>query len=226
MQKPEFPQEFVLKHCPKVLEARHWRGVYKSGGQDLDDLFYAECAFKPAGLGLECESCKCFLCPTQPITEKDKFLEPIRQFYRESQEYEKKEEQIGKKEVHLLVHGEHSDFSIDGVFSTYNKAEKIKKEMEQISDEDYDIWSYALNHLDGLVSKACYHCVVNIQSGDITICEETKDLVLEHKKGEAHLRNHEEVLATSYISQKHAEKLAVELRQKFLREKIDHLIED
>lgn len=106
MEPPKFPEEFMTRHCRKVLEARHWRKVYKAEGTEADDLYFAECAFNPAGSGLACENCDLHL--TRPFCghkTDEKWLPVIEQFYKDLAAYEKweaaeeeKQNQIKKQE--------------------------------------------------------------------------------------------------------------------------------
>lgn len=96
MKPPVFPEAF-LKHCPKVLEAKDWHGRLGVEG-DVED--YAECAFRPAGAGMECENCRKFL--TRPFLHHEvdrQFLPQIEEFYRKLDEYESWMEEERKKEA-------------------------------------------------------------------------------------------------------------------------------
>jgi len=89
MNPPTFPEEFVSSHCPKVLNARYWRQHFGIGGTPQDDVFYAECAFNKAGLGMKCENCRLFL--TRPFENHEvdkKFLPLIEEYYRQSDLYD------------------------------------------------------------------------------------------------------------------------------------------
>lgn len=92
MDKPIFPVKFVKRHCLKILEARAWRKIYKVKDRtDDDDMEFAECAFNPAGSGLECENCGKFICSIKPRNEADEFVEEIKQFYKDMEAYEKQQ---------------------------------------------------------------------------------------------------------------------------------------
>jgi hypothetical protein len=96
--EPVFPKEFVKNHCPKVTEARDWRKIYNVPGlTDEDDVAFGECAFRPAGCGMECESCEEFLAGVHMTPVEAKFLPMIRQYYADMEKWEKqqkKEEKI------------------------------------------------------------------------------------------------------------------------------------
>lgn len=94
VKEPEFPKEFVKDHCPKVLEARHWREVYKAEGTDEDDMQFAECAFKTAGCGMQCESCDEFLAGVHMNEVEEKFLPLIRQYYKDVKVYERQQRKL------------------------------------------------------------------------------------------------------------------------------------
>lgn len=91
MDAPVFPKEFVKNHCPKVLEARDWRKIYKVPDlTDEDDLAFAECAFQSAGCGMKCENCDKFL--TRPFTHHkvdEEFLPKIEQYYKDMDVFER-----------------------------------------------------------------------------------------------------------------------------------------
>jgi len=104
MKPPEFPKEF-LRHCPKVLEAKHWHQTLKVDEIDIEQ--YAECAFHSAGAGMECENCKLFL--TRPFLNHEldrEFLPQIEEFYRQLAVYDAWcEEQRKRHEEALLDSG-------------------------------------------------------------------------------------------------------------------------
>lgn len=91
--EPEFPQDFVENHCPLVLEARKYRKIYQVAGND--DMFFAECAFVPRGIGMQCESCGKFL--TKPYCGRkvdEEFLPKIKDYYQQMDVFYKKEEEL------------------------------------------------------------------------------------------------------------------------------------
>lgn len=91
MNMPEFPKEFVQKHCLKVMEARDWRKNFCLPPDPEDDEAYAECAFEKAGCGLQCENCKTYLHSVNDGIEnaRDKFYPAIKKFYDDFEAYEK-----------------------------------------------------------------------------------------------------------------------------------------
>lgn len=91
---PEFPKEFVTNHCPKVKEARYWAKHFKNEETEFEP--YAECAFRPAGCGIECESCNLFLTRPMRTEAEFKFLKIIEQFYKDMSELHEKEEREKK----------------------------------------------------------------------------------------------------------------------------------
>lgn len=103
MQPPVFPAEFVLHHCPLVLEAREWRDVYDVPGEPEDDAAFAQCAFIPAGRGQCCENCELHL--TRPFcghATDEKFLPQIEKYYEDLAAYEK---WAAEQETHSLTQG-------------------------------------------------------------------------------------------------------------------------
>lgn len=95
MDISKFPMEFVKKHCPKVLEARDWRKEYKLPKDDKEDESHAECAFNPAGVGLQCENCYLYIHSASKTRSSlldrpaDRFHDEIKKFYDEMDVYEK-----------------------------------------------------------------------------------------------------------------------------------------
>lgn len=103
MQYPVFPQEFVLNHCPQVLEAREWRERYDVPGTPEQDTEFAECQFKQAGSGMACESCNLHLARPFLGHEVDrKFLPLIEEYYRQLKDFEQQE---SEREAVLLTQG-------------------------------------------------------------------------------------------------------------------------
>ena len=108
MEMPQFPQDFVKNHCPKVLEAKHWRQTYNvPGSSKEDDLQFAECAFRSAGVGMECENCNKFLTRPYTVHEVDrKYLPLIEDYYKRMEEYESKfnsGEKIQEEVMKILI---------------------------------------------------------------------------------------------------------------------------
>ncbi len=86
-QYPKFPREFVERHCLKVMEARDWRKTFKLPPDPEDDAAYAECEFRNAGLGMECEACGLHL--TRPYLHHkvdEEWLPRIEEYYRKVRE--------------------------------------------------------------------------------------------------------------------------------------------
>lgn len=84
---PVFPESWY-KHCPKVLEAKDWYSRL-APEETFEEADHAECAFRPAGAGLECENCRKFI--TRPFLNHkvdEEFLPLIEQFYRDMDQYE------------------------------------------------------------------------------------------------------------------------------------------
>lgn len=81
---PEFPRDFVRDHCRKVAKARAWRRHFNQPPDPEDDESHAECAFIPAGCGMECTECRLFL--TRPFCGHkvdEEWLPRIEAYYRD-----------------------------------------------------------------------------------------------------------------------------------------------
>jgi hypothetical protein len=90
MDLPKFPKDFMLQHCPKVLEERRYRLRYTGERNDEDDLLFAECAFYKAGMGLTCESCDLHVSPYCRDSQ-DACYQSIANYYKACQELEEEE---------------------------------------------------------------------------------------------------------------------------------------
>lgn len=91
MEPPEFPEEFVLKHCRQVERARRSIGRHEALS-DGDLAGFAECTFTSAGAGLKCESCSLFM--TRPFCGyklDEEWLPRIEQYYRDLATWEQHE---------------------------------------------------------------------------------------------------------------------------------------
>lgn len=130
--------------------------------------------------------------------------------------------------VFVVTHGAYSDYCIDAIFSTKEKAEEyVVKYNETNSYDKGEITEWDLDEMENaeLITQT-WSCRINLNTGDITH-EKPNEYKLVVKQGERGDTSTDKAIpgfdvhgmATSYISAEHARKLAVELRQKWLREK-------
>jgi hypothetical protein len=107
MDFPQFPKDFCLAHCPKVLEERRYRLRYTGERDDEADLQVAECAFVRRGYGLTCENCELHVSPCRRaggelIYPQDKHHEAIKSYYDAVAAWEKEEKRV---QVEGLING-------------------------------------------------------------------------------------------------------------------------
>lgn len=140
---PVFPKDWY-QHCPNVLEAKHWHEKLKLEekftNQDLEE--YAECDFRDAGIGKECENCGIFL--TRPFLNHDldkEFLPKIERYYREMEKYfedlavwekEQKENQSNSKpQIEPSLTYDEANLVIE-ILDSYAKKNPKKKDQVRI----------------------------------------------------------------------------------------------
>lgn len=116
MNKPEFPENFMHKKCPKVQEARYWRIFYdvKNLTKD-DDLDHAECALIPCTEGfnklLKCENCGYKLMSGKHVPSGrgsaifvlDEDYKEVSEFYENMAIYEARMEKEEKEKQNILL---------------------------------------------------------------------------------------------------------------------------
>jgi len=130
-------------------------------------------------------------------------------------------------EIYVVTKGEYSDYHIVGCFKTRKKAEKIVEQLSQVRGTNASIETYNLDDVDfdNLALRPKWSAVINIDTGNLTEEDPLYDLVDPNERGVSSTyvcSNYaqggtEKAISCSYISQKHANKLAVEARQKTLR---------
>ena len=102
MKPPVFPKEFERKVCLNVQEARDWADNLGAELSEDDALAYADCQFRPAGCGMECQTCKLFL--TRPFLGHAldrKWLPVIEKYYRDLADWEKAQDEEPAAETYL-----------------------------------------------------------------------------------------------------------------------------
>jgi hypothetical protein len=129
--------------------------------------------------------------------------------------------------VYLVSSGSYDDYSVQGVFSTSEKAEeamKLRPDMDWNCVQEMEVDSTSEFIEDNHVFKTEYRASVRMISGDVAtgkprqVYKNINDdqpcvLVIDRSGGHSDF-----VSVTSYESTEHAVKLAVEARQKWLRE--------
>jgi len=127
------------------------------------------------------------------------------------------------KTIYLVTSGEYSDYHVEACFSSKEKADVYIQKFDKVhSFTIAQIETYHLDdpEIDALVIKPEWCARVNLVTGEIFEDGSTDMLAQPHKRGKSHapIIGYNHVISRSYTSQKHANKLAVEARQKWLRE--------
>ena len=134
-----------------------------------------------------------------------------------------------KQIVYAVESGYYSDYGIEGLFSTKEKAQHyidVRKREDEYWDEER-IVEYELDELATARWVSYWHCGIFIDTGEIKEHHggESRELTSSRKRGEI-LQDAVSILAysgrlftrvKSYVSAEHAQKLAVEARQAHLR---------
>lgn len=125
--------------------------------------------------------------------------------------------------VFIVTTGEYSDYHICEVFTTREAAESFLPKAGGIEPE---IEEYEADAVDTFEERDSWNASVDMEDGKITrACKAGKDLVRSSDRGASEVYNDDWIgrpvyaMSTSYVSKEHAIKLAVEARQKWLREK-------
>lgn len=123
-------------------------------------------------------------------------------------------------DVFVVTSGCYSDYRIVGIFSTRDLAEAFLKEASRERYSDYnDIDVVTLDSKKPPELRPLFRCDINILTGEITNCgREMIDADDCHGRGWAYLDAKGQGRAESTVSMDHCDKLAIELRQRVLRE--------
>lgn len=128
--------------------------------------------------------------------------------------------------VYVVTSGEYSDYSINAIFSTIEKAENyIAKGIEAGEfpnpiETNYDIAKieeYKLDSEDDIAVLDVWHSSLRIDNGEIFSIP-TKDKVLSKTFRGRTRQINSIILAESTVSEEHCLKIATEERQKILRQ--------
>ena len=118
--------------------------------------------------------------------------------------------------IYLVTSGEYSDYSIDGVFSTKNKAERYIKtaQASRLYHDDYRIEKWVLDRALREKSYKEWHCSIMLETGEMSDVKFNEEFGIP-----ASSTSYTDIRAFSYSckSKSHCLKLAVEARQKWMR---------
>lgn len=130
-----------------------------------------------------------------------------------------------KREIYIITVGEYSDYHIDACFLDKEKAERYLEQAKLVNCYDgARLEVYILNEGQEKVVRKYWSSKIDVLTGKITENEETfYEWADQSERGE--YTNFEklgtyiptELYSNSYISSEHANKLAIEARQNFLR---------
>jgi len=120
----------------------------------------------------------------------------------------------------------YDDYFILGAFSTREKAEKYLKEAIK-AKVCYvgDIEEWPIDKKEGLVARKCYMCTIDANTGNITD-QQSYDVLAPPRlcvpkyaiqKDITSWKNQNRITAESYVSEEHAKKCAIKLRQRILK---------
>jgi len=146
------------------------------------------------------------------------------------------------KTIYIVTNGTYSDYSIGAVFSDREKAEVYLAEVKKIDDDEAKIEEWPVDEQDEKIARQYWVSFIDPISGEIehnnplyfpgpryqwaTPNQKTGrcDNINDFPYSTGYIPN--QITFTSFISQEHADKLAIEARQEFIR-KIDlNLVED
>lgn len=120
------------------------------------------------------------------------------------------------KTAYVITSGRYSDYSINSVFSTRDKAEKfIADNPNQGRYDKLEIEEWEIDELEGHTPKTVWFCNLTKSTGDVTRTWEGEQSC--SKRYTEIGSNQYNVWAHSSVSAEHAQKLAIEKRQEYLR---------
>lgn len=135
--------------------------------------------------------------------------------------------------VYVVTSGSYSDYGIRGMFSSREDAQVYIDESVKARDypDDYNIEEWVLDQEQGKQSTTVYVTWIRADTGEITNREEQKRLVrpgerslpcgaletFKQRMAEGSQWKPHNLAVQSTVSQEHADKLAVEARQEYLR---------
>jgi hypothetical protein len=121
--------------------------------------------------------------------------------------------------VYIVTSGEYSDYKIEGVFSTKEKADAFAAKVTECTG-GADVNEWPLDAQGELTVRRTFHASIKLDDGEIkewTSAELVSTNARSLKDRAGYFNN--TATASSAVSAEHARKLVIEVRQKFLREK-------
>lgn len=124
--------------------------------------------------------------------------------------------------VYVVTAGSYSDYHIKKCFVHRNDAESYARKDSEV--EECDVEEHDLNPVDDFVERERWIGFIRLGDGKVTSLSKARSTALARKgaRGETMIEPADQegyASAHSYVSKEHAEKLLVEARQKWLREK-------
>jgi len=128
--------------------------------------------------------------------------------------------------IYIVTSGDYSDYGVDAVFSTKEKADAYVATARANGDfsccvNNPDEWELDAIPLESIKSMWTVNCDLGDGSLDEPIGP-TAEVVSDGSRGDADIFAPWRAVGRSYVSAEHAKKLAVEARQKWLREQANH----
>jgi hypothetical protein len=130
--------------------------------------------------------------------------------------------------IYIVTNGSYSDYHIEAVFSTKEAAEAWLAEAQESSgfySDGPQIEEWPLDERAGEILRTGYRCGIRLDTGELYAEEEFRGLAQptartgECREYPASVGFGGGYQANSYVSAAHARKLAIEYRQKWLRER-------
>jgi len=123
--------------------------------------------------------------------------------------------------IYIVTEGEYSDYHIEGTFSTEALAEGYIAAKGEKAGRSWDpgIEEWILDEDAGAEWRTQYRCALCPSDGGLLWEDENDALARPGKRSEDGWANEHAIVGTSYVSAEHAQKLAIEARQKWLRER-------
>lgn len=123
--------------------------------------------------------------------------------------------------VWLLTNGTYSDYTVECVFTSREKAEAFLR--EAAGEVKYnDLEEFELDALAGQVLRQEWRTLLDCRTGAVEMQWVTAEMAPPGARGAGRSwADHLHALGASYVSQGHADKLAAEARQQWLREKVN-----
>lgn len=126
------------------------------------------------------------------------------------------------KTIYVVTSGSYSDYTISGVFSTKEGADRYISESSKHCYSEDRVEEFQLDSESEKIMRTVWWAYCSVPTGEVVACYCSKGMANKNHRvddwdGDSIDNQKANVLACSYVSEEHAIKVAVERRQEVLR---------